>query len=95
MSRARHQECVQGFDSNHTMESECSKPGLDMYCQETGLNVGRPLEQRLYGKQLYRGENWANDVEVKTLALLLMWRLTRYRTGDCIEWVIRLKKVKI
>ena len=32
-----HQECVQGFDSNHTMESECSKPGLDMYCQEIGL----------------------------------------------------------
>ena len=75
MSRARHQECVQGFDSNHTMESECSKPGLDMYCQETGLNVGRPLEQRLYGKQLDRGgEDWADDVEMITLAVLLVWR---------------------
>ena len=60
------------------------------------MNVGRPLEQRLYGKQLYRrGEDWAGDVEMKTLAVLLMWRLTKYRIGHCMERVIRLKKVKI
>ena len=87
-----HQECVQGFDVNNT-QLTLNVASLEL--TPIGLNVGRPLEQRLYGKQLYRGENWANDVEVKTLALLLMWRLTRYRTGDCIEWVIRLKKVKI
>ena len=68
------------------MDSECSKPGFDTYCQEIGLNVGRLLEQRLYGKQLYRrGEDWAGDVEMKTLAVLLMWSLTQYRTGNCIE----------
>ena len=57
-----------------------------MYCQEIGLNVGRLLEQRLYGKQLYRrGEDWADVVEMKTLAVPLMWRLILYRTGDKVK----------
>jgi hypothetical protein len=64
-----------------------------MYCQEIGLNVGRLLEQRLYGKQLYRrGED---DVQMKALAVPLMCSLTQYRTGDCIEWVVWLKKVRM
>ena len=88
-----HQECVQGFDVNNT-QLTLNVASLEL--TPIVLNVGRPLEQRLYGKQLDRGgEDWADDVEMKTLAVPLMWRLTRYRTGDCMEWVVRLKRVKI